>query len=211
MRLTKLLIKLTAPSQVFLFERGSYRTGTTLLGLAVRIAQRIGLHKDPSWFSYSPWMSEWRRRLWNQLILLEQRTVAFEGMQSLLNFPWDTRLPLNADDGAWNASLFMKPSETPNPTEDFTDMTPILVKRHMLSILCPVRQNLRTRPYTQQIQHINAGFNKAALFFQSVGMDKQASATFLQACNDIEFANLRLMAGQAVVRSGSARSEFLSQ
>lgn len=199
------------PSQVFLFERGSYRTATVLLGLAVRIAQRIGLHKDPSWFSYTPWMAEWRRRLWNQLILLEQRALAFDGAQSLLNFPWDTQLPLNADDGAWNTSLFMKPSEIPHPTDDFTDMTPILVKRHMLSILCPLRQNLRTRPYAQQIQHIEAGFKKATQFFQSVRIEKQSSASFIQAFNEFEFANLRLMAGQAVVRSGSASPEFLSQ
>ncbi|KAF7184131.1 hypothetical protein CNMCM7691_004690 [Aspergillus felis] len=196
---------------VFLFERGSYRTATTLLGLAVRIAQRIGLHKDPSWFSYSPWMSEWRRRLWNQLILLEQRAVAFDGTQSLLSFPWDTQLPLNADDGAWNTSLFMKPSEIPSPTQDFTDMTPILVKRHVLSILCPVRQKIRTRPYPQQVQHIEAGFKEATHFFQSVGTDKQGLANFVQAVCEIEFGNLRLMAGQAVVRSGSANSEFLSQ
>lgn len=156
-------------------------------------------------------MSEWRRRLWNQLILLEQRALALDGPQSLLNFPWDTQLPLNADDGAWNTSLFMKPSEIPHPADNFTDMTPILVKRHMLSVLCPVRQKLRTRPYTQQIQHIEAGFKKAADFFQSVGIENQSSANFIQAFNEIEFTNLRLMAGQAVVRSGSASSEFRSQ
>lgn len=156
-------------------------------------------------------MSEWRRRLWNQLILLEQRAVAFDGTQSLLNFPWDTQLPLNSDDGAWNTSLFMKPSEIPHPTQDFTDMTPILVKRHVLSILCPVRQKIRTRPYTQQIQHIEAGVKEATHYFQSVGIDKQGLANFVQAVSEIEFENLRLMAGQAVVRSGSANSEFLSQ
>lgn len=105
----------------------------------------------------------------------------------------------------------MKPSEIPHPTDDFTDMTPILVKRHMLSILCPVRQKLRTCPYTQQIQHIEAGFKKATHFFKSVGIEKQSFANFIQAFNEFEFTNLRLMAGQAVVRSGSAGSEFLSQ
>jgi hypothetical protein len=52
---------------------------------------------------------------------------------------------------------------------------------------------------------------EATHFFQSVGIDKQGLANFVQAVSEIEFENLRLMAGQAVVRSGSANSEFLSQ
>ncbi|CAI7652385.1 unnamed protein product [Penicillium crustosum] len=170
----------------------------------------MGLHKDPTWFDYSPWVCEWRRRLWNHVILLDQRAIALEGVPSLVNFSWDTRLPTNIDDVAWNTSPFMKPSEVPHPALGFTSMTPSLVKRHVLSILCPLRQNIRTRPYSQQLRHIEAGFQEMAHFFNPAELDKQINSDFMRTCAEIEFAYLRLMAGQAVVRFSSATPEFMA-
>ena len=153
-------------------------------------------------------MSEWRRRLWNQLILLDQKAIALQGAISILAFPWDTKLPANVNDEAWNTSPSAKPSDTPTLTGAFSQMTFILLKREVLAVLCPLRQNLRTRPYAQQMQHIEAGHGRARALFGNVPEDMKPLATFAHSITEIEFGLLRLMAGEALIRFGEAPPPF---
>jgi Fungal specific transcription factor domain len=107
-----------------LYERGLYEDGTALLGLAVKIAQRLGLHRDPSHFTFSPWVSEMRRRLWNYLSHLDSRYLeALGGGSCLSALFWDTKPPTNANDGQWEASRFATKSSIPGEVNGFTDMT----------------------------------------------------------------------------------------
>jgi hypothetical protein len=179
-----------------------------MIGLAARNAQRLGLHKDPSWFNYSQWVSEWRRRLWNQLIFLDQKAIALQGATSMLGFAWDTKLPENVNDEAWNTSPFAKPSDTPKPTGTFSQMTPVLLKRETLAVLCPLRQNLRTRSYAQQMRHIDAGLEKARALLAVVKDDMKPLAAFVNSVMEIDFAYLRLMAGEALIRFGQTLPPF---
>jgi Fungal specific transcription factor domain len=45
-----------------------------LLGVAIRAAQSLGLHRDPSNFSVSLFEAEIRRRLWWYIVSLDSRT-----------------------------------------------------------------------------------------------------------------------------------------
>jgi hypothetical protein len=193
---------------VFLFERRSYQTASALIGLAARNAQRLGLHKDPSWFNYTQWVSEWRRRLWNQLILLDQKAIVLQGAESILTFPWDTKLPANLGDDVWDTSPSSKPSDTPRPSRAFSEMTSTLVKRRVLATLCPLRQNLRTRKYSDQISHIENGLASAQGLFQLVEDDKRHLANFVHGAMEIDFCTQTLMAGQARLRFGGADQAF---
>jgi len=50
-----------------------------LSGVAMRIAQRIGLHRDPETLGIDPFNCEMRRRLWNQIWVLDVRSAEFAG------------------------------------------------------------------------------------------------------------------------------------
>ncbi|KAJ5555015.1 hypothetical protein N7461_003485 [Penicillium sp. DV-2018c] len=51
----------------------------TLCGIAVRIAQRIGIHRDGSAHGLSAFETEMRRRIWLQLILIDATSAQFCG------------------------------------------------------------------------------------------------------------------------------------
>lgn len=126
----------------------------------------------------------------------------------MLAFPWDTKIPANANDEAWNTSLSSKPSDTPTITGAFSQMTYTLLKREVLAALCPLRQNLRSRPYAQQLRHIEAGHEKAQTLFENVEEDMKPLAKFVKDVMEIEFGLLRLMAGEALIRFGQAPPVF---
>lgn len=44
-----------------------------MIGIAVRIAQRLGLHAESYNKEFSPFEAEMRRRLWWQIVLLDSR------------------------------------------------------------------------------------------------------------------------------------------
>jgi hypothetical protein len=44
------------PVQTFLFQQNLYQDANALLGVAARLAQKMGFHRDPSHFPYSPWV-----------------------------------------------------------------------------------------------------------------------------------------------------------
>jgi hypothetical protein len=51
----------------------------TLTGLAVRIAQTLGIHRDGSHFGLLPFEIEMRRRLWWQVCILDARSSEDHG------------------------------------------------------------------------------------------------------------------------------------
>jgi len=55
------------------------RTLFCLSGIAIRIAQRVGLNTDGTTFGLLPFEVEMRRRLWWQLILIDHRVSELSG------------------------------------------------------------------------------------------------------------------------------------
>ncbi|MCJ1434793.1 hypothetical protein MMC27_004163 [Xylographa pallens] len=71
----------------------------SLMGIAVRIAQRLGLHRDGGLLGLSPMVAEERRRTWWQMQQGELLIGLVVGCVSLsLNANWDTKMPANLED-----------------------------------------------------------------------------------------------------------------
>jgi len=126
-----------------LYMIGDAEAATTLLGLARQMAMRIGLHRDPSHFMFSPWICEMRRRAWCHFMLLDNPFFNGEGFDSdhqneestsASSDGWKTSgpsRPTNADDDSWKAHRFAKPGSGPPDVEGFTDMTFVIIRRIM--------------------------------------------------------------------------------
>ncbi|KAG9235107.1 fungal-specific transcription factor domain-containing protein [Amylocarpus encephaloides] len=91
-----------------------------LCGVALRIAQRMGVHRDSSTFDkkLSVFESEMRRRLWWQVLLLDVRSAQPAGMgPSVLGKIWDTKLPGNYNDSDLSIDMGELPVEHIGSTE----------------------------------------------------------------------------------------------
>ncbi|KAJ3516105.1 hypothetical protein NM208_g14889 [Fusarium decemcellulare] len=92
-----------------------------MTGLAVRLAQALGVHRDGSTLNLSPFDTEMRRRLWWGICILD--TPASEdyscstGLLELSSF--DSKPPLNVDD----ADLYAGMTEYPSESQAMTDMS----------------------------------------------------------------------------------------
>lgn len=72
---------------------------SSMLGVAIRIAQRMGLHSESGYANYTIFEAEMRRRLWWSLVLFDTRICEVATSKSLLLLPtWDCSIPLNVND-----------------------------------------------------------------------------------------------------------------
>ena len=90
-------------------------------GLAIRIAQSLGLHRDGERLGLSPFQSEIRRRLWWHLLSRDGRAGEDYGLQNInsLLLVSDVSLPTNLDD----ADLYPEMQCLPAAKEGWTAMT----------------------------------------------------------------------------------------
>ncbi|EQB43919.1 hypothetical protein CGLO_17398 [Colletotrichum gloeosporioides Cg-14] len=93
----------------------------TMTGLAVRLSQSLGMHRDGSTLNLPPFEAEMRRRLWWNLCVLD--TPASEdyscssGLLELSSF--NSRRPMNVNDSAWYPGM----TEYPREQDGITDMS----------------------------------------------------------------------------------------
>lgn len=91
-----------------------------MTGLAIRMAQSIGLHRDGTNFQHlKPYDTEMRRRVWWAVCMLDIRASENQGTDmTIANNSFDTKLPLNINDADINPE-----SEHPvTEREGLTDM-----------------------------------------------------------------------------------------
>lgn len=95
------------------------RAHSALVGTAVRLAECMGLHRDPKdVYSFPPVECHTRRIVWFQILVLDFRTGELHGPRPCVKREdFDTRFPLNIDD----ADLMSGKVEESNTR--FTDMT----------------------------------------------------------------------------------------
>ncbi|KAF3005103.1 hypothetical protein E8E13_010024 [Curvularia kusanoi] len=75
------------------------RAHSALTGTCIRLAECMGLHKDPSEYSTSPIECQVRRLIWHQICYLDMRTCEATGPRPQIRpDDYETRLPLNIDD-----------------------------------------------------------------------------------------------------------------
>jgi hypothetical protein len=90
----------------------------TLCGIATRIAQRIGIHRDGSNHGFSVFETEMRRRVWFQLMIIDATSAQFCGVASTsLPAKIDVRPPMNANDSDLDPRMTEPACEKQGPTE----------------------------------------------------------------------------------------------
>jgi Fungal specific transcription factor domain len=119
---------------IFLITLRANQVDIGLLGVlgsvALRIAQRLGLHRDGSHYTnLSPFKQEIRRRLWWHTIMLDSRMgedLSFD--PRIYDMMADTKLPRNLND----SDLTLDMTELPESRVGCTDMT---VRQWLIDIL----------------------------------------------------------------------------
>ncbi|KAK8098131.1 uncharacterized protein PG998_013617 [Apiospora kogelbergensis] len=128
---------------------------SSLLGLAIRIAERMGLDCEADLSTHSVLEAEMRRRLWWSLVIFDHRTREKTHMHSSSLVPtWDCKVPLNVNDCDLRAEMKEPPAEEGQgkPTEalfavvraemaDFVRNTPSHLEFTM-PILKPIARSL---------------------------------------------------------------------
>jgi len=100
-------------------------------GLALRIAQSLGLHRDGTKFGLSPFDTEMRRRLWWQVCILDTRASEDHGSDpSISEFSFDTKFPLSINDD----DLDPEATEPPTPRPGVSEMSFCLIRYEICSL-----------------------------------------------------------------------------
>ncbi|KAF9887845.1 hypothetical protein FE257_009505 [Aspergillus nanangensis] len=87
-------------------------------GIAIRIAQRMGLHRDGENLNLSPFDVQIRRRLWWQLLPLDGFAGQISGTGiSITPSSWDTKQPLNLNDDQIYIGMKHQPREQTGASE----------------------------------------------------------------------------------------------
>ena len=94
-----------------------------MTGTAVRIGQRIGIHRDGASLGLSPFATEMRLRLCWQIYTIDSHAgqLAGSGNPININFP-DIPLPLNVNDDDLSPDMALPPLERKGPTEMMFNM-----------------------------------------------------------------------------------------
>ncbi|KAF8865249.1 hypothetical protein BDZ45DRAFT_796570 [Acephala macrosclerotiorum] len=103
----------------------------SLTGLALRISQSLGLHRDGTKFGLSPFDTEMRRRLWWQVCILDTRASEDHGSDpSILDYSFDTEYPLSINDD----DLDPDATEPPTPRPGVSEMTFCLIRYEICNL-----------------------------------------------------------------------------
>jgi hypothetical protein len=94
-------------------------------GIAQRIGQRIGLHRDGDTLNLPPFETDMRRRLWWQIMMLEgySQKLAGTGTSGMI-LRGDVKMPSNVND----SDLFSGMKESPKEHEGATEMMFFLIR-----------------------------------------------------------------------------------
>lgn len=103
-----------------------------LNGVVLRIAQKMGLHRDGAVLGLTPFETEIRRRVWWQIIMVDAKYALMSGLShSMLPRVWDTKEPKNVND----ADLFAAMTEPVQDREGPTEMIMVLVTNRLARFL----------------------------------------------------------------------------
>ncbi|KAL2430873.1 Aurofusarin cluster transcription factor aurR2 [Exophiala dermatitidis] len=97
------------------------RTVWTLTGLALRLAEGMGLHRDGTVLGLKPFEAEIRRRIWWQLRMMDGRSSELSGLnktRSLDVDPHAPKMPANVDDDELFPEMTALPEDNPHRATD---------------------------------------------------------------------------------------------
>ncbi|KAH7417597.1 hypothetical protein BKA64DRAFT_304066 [Cadophora sp. MPI-SDFR-AT-0126] len=132
-----------------------------LTGIAVRIAQRMGLCYDGASYGLQPFEIEMRRRLWWQIMLLDFRVAEFSGAGcSILTHVWTTKFPLNVND----SDLYPDMRDPPAEHNGVTEMVYVLTLCEITSYFNKMRSsNISLQIKDKEIDDLAAHLEKTYL------------------------------------------------
>lgn len=94
------------------------RSLSSMLAIAIRIAQRMGIHSESACAKCTALEAEMRRRLWWSLVLFDTRISELADHKSSTLAPtWDCRFPLNVNDSDLRPEMKEPPSVQGKSTE----------------------------------------------------------------------------------------------
>ena len=94
------------------------RTFWAFTGIALRIAQRLGMHRDGETQGLSVYETEMRRRMWFQICVLDVRSGELIGTgRSFIHNMSDTKTPLNLNDADFGLDMIGPVTERKGATE----------------------------------------------------------------------------------------------
>ncbi|KAK6528580.1 hypothetical protein TWF281_009819 [Arthrobotrys megalospora] len=109
----------------FLLDLRSYYDYPSLwviTGTAVRIAQRMGVHRDGTKLNLPPFETEMRRRLWREILILDFRTAELSGAglytMAMDENAWDSKWPASINETDIWPGMTEPPKEREGPTEN---------------------------------------------------------------------------------------------
>lgn len=89
-----------------------------MIGIAIRIGQRMGIHSETSLAKCSVFEAEMRRRLWWSLVLFDSRIGEMASYKAMTLTPtWDCRVPLNVSDSDLREHMKEPPAAHERATE----------------------------------------------------------------------------------------------
>lgn len=98
----------------------------------MRIAQKMGYHRDGELLNLTPFETEMRRRIWWQILLQDAKLAIVSGLShNFIHDSFDTKQPQNLND----ADLFPGSSEPVKPREGPTEMAFVLVVNRLAKFM----------------------------------------------------------------------------
>lgn len=115
-------------------QEDPYKFTSALISVVIRIAQRLGLHRDGEAFELSIFETEMRRRLWWHIYILDVRSSEDEIIErQISSMMFDTHFPSNLND----YDIFPEMDKLPESRDRFTEMTPFLMRCEIVVALTP--------------------------------------------------------------------------
>ena len=104
------LIRTAHVVQIAIHPTTDPRSLSSLFGIAVRTAQRMGIHSESALARYSVFEAEMRRRLWWSLVLIDTRFGELtDSKDSILAPTWDCKVPLNVNESDLHIDMEQSP------------------------------------------------------------------------------------------------------
>jgi len=139
-------------------------SGYTLAGVVVRLALRMGLHRDPSKVGgkLSAFQAEFRRRIWHQIVQIDQLVSFHIGLPAMATaIESDTELPGNFRDEDFDSDTVKLPP--PRPDTEFTPMSYTIAKSRLCKAfgMVAAQANKLSLPPYEEVMKIDTLLNDA--------------------------------------------------